>query len=128
MKKNSLLIFGVIAVAGFFAWKKGLFGKKAETTEPETIDEESKGETTPGKPGTATPGTATPGQSAPATIIDVTKGNITVPQAIEQAKDIVEKFKSLRVLIKTPKGQKNIQVSRKKKKPKTKRAKKTRNL
>ena len=123
MKKNSLLIFGVIAVAGFFAWKKGLFGKKAETTEPETIDEESKGETTPGKPGTATPG-----QSAPATIIDVTKGNITVPKEIEQAKDIVEKFKSLRVLIKTPKGQKNIQVSRKKKKPKTKRAKKTRNL
>jgi hypothetical protein len=123
MKKNSLLIFGVIAVAGFFAWKKGLFGKKAETTEPETIDEESKGETTPGKPGTATPG-----QSVPATIIDVTKGNISVPQAIEQAKDIVEKFKSLRVLIKTPKGQKNIQVSRKKKKPKTKRAKKRSNL
>lgn len=123
MKKNSLLILGVIAVAGFFAWKKGLFGKKAETTEPETIDEESKGETTPGKPGTTTPGT-----SAPATIIDVTKGNITVPQAIDQAKSIVEKYKGLKVLIKTPKGQKNIQVSQKKKKPKTKRAKSSSNI
>lgn len=114
MKKQTLLILGVVAVAGFFAWKKGLFGKKAETTEPaepETADESE----TPGKP--VAPGTA------PATIIDVTKGNITVPEAIEQAKSIVENVKNVKVLIKTPPGQKNIKVQRKEAK-KVKRAEK----
>jgi len=115
MKKQSLLILGVIAVAGYFAFKKGLFGKKIETpeTEPELTDDESKGEPKPFAPGTAP---TTPGNTmAPATIIDVTKGNISVPEAIEQAKNIVEKLKDVRVLIKTPKGQKNISVQRKKK-------------
>lgn len=117
MKKQTLLILGVVAVAGFFAWKKGLFGKKTQTTEPgepaepETTDESE----TPGKP--VAPGTA------PATIIDVTKGNITVPEAIEQAKSIVENVKNVKVLIKTPPGQKNIKVQRKEAK-KVKRAEK----
>mgnify|MGYP003325914356 CR=1 FL=1 len=112
MKKQNLLLLGAVAIAGFYAWKKGMFGgKKSEETTPEEKSEETKEETPGGKPGTST--------SAP-TIIDISKGNITPAQAIEQAKNIVETVKNAKVLIKTKKGQKNIVVSKKKKKPKTK--------
>lgn len=117
MKKQNYLIFGAIAVAGYLAYKKGLFGKKTEETPEETTPEETKSEGKPMSPGTSSaPGTAP-------TIIDISKGNITPAQAIEQAKNIVDTINNATVLIKTKKGQKNIVV----KKKKTKKVKKAKN-
>jgi hypothetical protein len=116
MKKQNYLIFGAIAVAGYLAYKKGLFGKKTEETPEETTPEETKLEGKPMAPGTSSsPGTAP-------TIIDISKGNITPAQAIEQAKNIVDTIHNATVLIKTKKGQKNIVVKKKKTK-KVKKAK-----
>lgn len=107
-KQSTLIIIAVLAVGGFFAYKKGLFGKKTEETEtPET--DESKDEAKGSEPGTAK--ASAPG--APATIIDTTRGNITVPQAIEQAKTLVEAVKGAKVLIKTKRGDSNIMVKSK---------------
>ena len=117
MKKQNYLIFGAIAVAGYLAYKKGLFGKKTEETPEETTPEETKPEE--GKP--MAPGTSSAPGTAP-TIIDISKGNITPAQAIEQAKNIVDTIHNATVLIKTKKGQKNIVVKKKKTK-KVKKAK-----
>lgn len=106
MKKQSTIIIVLLAIGGYFAYKKGLFGKKSEETETPGTDE-SKDETKGSESGTSK--ASAPG-TAPATIIDTTRGNITVPQAIEQAKTLVEAVKSAKVLIKTKRGSSNILV------------------
>jgi len=108
-KQSTIIIIGILAIGGYFAFKKGLFGKKSEEPGTETETDESKAETKEGEPGTEKE--SAPGKpGAPATIIDTTRGNITVPQAIEQAKSIVEAVKSAKVLIKTKRGNSNILV------------------
>jgi hypothetical protein len=111
MKKQSqIILLGALAVGGYFAYKNGLFGKKTpeETTPEETTPEETT--TTPTGETVTTkfvPATTT------ATIDQSSGGN--VKESIEKAKELVSQFKDLTVKIKTPKGQPNVKVAKKKK-------------
>lgn len=104
MKKQSqLILLGALAVGGYYAYSKGMFGKKTteETTPEETTPEEKTTEKT---------------QTA---IIDHSGGG-NVKQSIETAKEIVSQFKDIAVSIRTPKGQPNVKIAKKKKKKYTK--------
>ena len=57
----------------------------------------------------------------PDATIDTTKTGQSVSQAIEAAKQIAQGYKDIKVLIKTPNGQKNISYTKGVKKPKHKR-------
>jgi hypothetical protein len=57
-------------------------------------------------------------------VVDTTKTGQTVSQAIETAKQIAQGYQDVKVLIKTPTGQKDITFTKGKKKPKHKKRKK----
>jgi len=57
----------------------------------------------------------------PDATIDTTKTGQSVSQAIEAAKQIAQGYKDIKVLIKTPKGQKDLSYTQGAKKPKSKR-------
>jgi microcompartment protein CcmL/EutN len=86
-----------------------MFGKKTteETTPEETTPEEKTTEKT---------------QTA---IIDHSGGGGNIKQSIETAKEIVSQFKDIAVKIKTPKGEPNVNVFKKKKKKYTKEEKRS---
>jgi hypothetical protein len=118
MKKNTttLLIVGALAVGGYLAYKKGMFGKKTETDE--TPDEAPEGEdaptTTKGGGGSSSFATGGGGSTKGVTaILDIATSGKPLSDAIEKAKGIVEDYKAGRVIIKTEKGKKNISVTRK---------------
>lgn len=98
MKKQNLLLIGALAVGGYFAWKKGLFGGSGSTEEGE--------ETTPGEEETET-GT----KKSIDTVLDTRTSGLSIPQAIEQAKSLTKEVKDIAVLIKTPKGTSDIVVA-----------------
>jgi len=101
MKKQSqLILLGALAVGGYYAYSKGMFGKK-------TTEETSPEETTPEEKTTEKTQTA---------IIDHSGGG-NVKQSIETAKEIVSQFKDIAVSIRTPKGQPNVKIAKKKKRP-----------
>lgn len=106
MKKQNLLLIGALAVGGFFAWKKGLFGGGGS-------DETAKGGAEPGDD-----------DGEIDTVIDTKKTGQTVKQALQQAKELSKNVKDIAVLVKTPKGQSNIVVSSGKKKQERKAARK----
>jgi len=109
MKKQSqLILLGALAVGGYYAYSKGMFGKK--TTEETTPEETTPEETTKEKTQTA--------------IIDHSGGG-NVKQSIETAKEIVSQFKDIAVSIRTPKGQPNVKIAKKKKKRYTKEEKRS---
>ena len=110
MKKNTttLLIVGALAVGGYLAYKKGLFGKKSAETD-ETPDEAPEGEGEPASKG----GGGTPAQKGVTAILDIATSGKPLSDAIVKAKGIVEDYKAGRVIIKTEKGKKNISVTRK---------------
>ena len=112
MKKQSqLILLGALAVGGYYAYSKGMFGKKStdETTPEETTPEETT-KTSEGKTYTSsyTPATTT----TTATIDQSGGGNIK--ESIEKAKELVSQFKDLTVRIKTPKGKPNVKIAKKK--------------
>ena len=109
MKKQSqLILLGALAVGGYYAYSKGMFGKK--TTEETTPEETTPEETTKEKTQTA--------------IIDHSGGG-NVKQSIETAKEIVSQFKDIAVSIRTPKGQPNVKIAKNKKKRYTKEEKRS---
>lgn len=120
MKKNTttLLIVGALAVGGYLAYKKGLFGKKSAETD-ETPDEAPEGEGEPASKGGggsssySTGGGGTPAQKGVTAILDIATSGKPLSDAIVKAKGIVEDYKAGRVIIKTEKGKKNISVTRK---------------
>jgi hypothetical protein len=115
MKKQSqLILLGALAVGGYFAYTKGMFGKKSteETPEetPEKTTPEEKTNTGGGESYTTryTPATTT----TTATIDQSGGGNIK--ETIEKAKQLVTEVKDLTVKIKTPKGKPNVKIAKKK--------------
>lgn len=100
MKKQNLLLIGALAVGGFFAWKKGLFGGGGS-------DETARGgsETEPGDD-----------DGEIDTVIDTKKTGQSVSEAVRQAKELSKNVKDIAVLVKTPKGQSNVLVASGKKK------------
>ena len=58
--------------------------------------------------------------SQPDTVIDTTKTGQSVSQAIDAAKQIAQGVKDIKVLIKTPRGQKDISYTKGAKKPRRK--------
>lgn len=114
MKKNTttLLIVGALAVGGYLAYKKGMFGKKAAETD-ETPDEAPEGEGEPASKGGGGTGSGSKGVTA---IMNIATSGKPLSEAIEKAKGIVEDYKAKRVIIKTGKGKKDISVKRKAKK------------
>jgi hypothetical protein len=108
MKKQNLLLIGALAVGGFFAWKKGLFGGGGS-------DETARG---------GSDVEAGDDDAGIDTVIDTKKTGQTVKQALQQAKELSKNVKDIAVLVKTPKGQSNIVVSSGKKKQERKAARK----
>jgi hypothetical protein len=118
MKKNTttLLIVGALAVGGYLAYKKGMFGKKTETDEtPDEVPEgEGEPKTTKGDGGSSSYATGGGGGSKGVTaILDIATSGKPLSEAIEKAKGIVQDYKAGRVIIKTKKGKKNVSVTRK---------------
>ena len=115
MKKQSqLILLGALAVGGYYAYSKGMFGKKTtEETTPEETTPEEKTTTGGGETYTSkyTPSTTT----TTATIDHSGGGNIK--ETIDKAKQLVSEVKDLTVKIRTPKGQPNVKVAKKKKRP-----------
>jgi hypothetical protein len=99
-KQNTLLYVGAAALA-FFLFKDKLMGAK-------TADEESE----------VMPTDAT----APDATVDASAPGSSVSQAINQAKEIAQGFKDVKVLIKTPRGTKDIVLSKGKAKRMARRA------
>ena len=108
MKKNTttLLIVGALAVGGYLAYKKGMFGKKTETDE--TPDEAPEGEGEPASKG----GGGTPAQKGVTAVLNIATSGKPLSEAIQKAKGIVEDYKAGKVIIKTGKS-KNVSVTRK---------------
>ena len=118
MKKQSqLILLGALAVGGYYAYSKGMFGKK--TTEETTPEETTPEETTP-KETTKTGGGETyttkyaPATTTTTAVIDHSTGG-DISKSIETAKQIVSEAKNLAVRIKTAKGKPNIKIHKKKK-------------
>lgn len=114
MKKNTttLLIVGALAVGGYFAYKNGMFGKKAEDETPE--DETPEDKTEGG--GGGTPSGSGGGSKAKkdlTAILDIENTGKPLSEAINKAKTLVEDYRAGKVVIKTPAGQKDIIVRRK---------------
>jgi len=103
-KQNTLLYVGAAALA-FFLFKDKLMGSK-------TADEGSE----------VTPGDAKDADQ----VVDASAPGSSVTKAIETAKEIAQGFKDVKVLIKTPRGTKDIVLSKGKKKRMARRALKKR--
>ena len=88
-KQNTLLYVGAAALA-YFLFKDKLMGKKA--------DEESE----------VTPADAT----NPDATVDASAPGSSITQAISQAKELAQGVKDIKVLIKTPRGTKDIVLSK----------------
>jgi len=114
MKKQSqLILLGALAVGGYYAYSKGMFGKKTtEETTPEETTPEEKTTTGGGKSYTTkfSPATKT------TALIDQSSGG-NIKDTIDKAKQLVSEVKDLTVKIRTPKGQPNVKIAKKKKKP-----------
>jgi hypothetical protein len=95
-KIKPIYLIGAAAVAAYF-FRDKLFGAKTPDGE---IDQ-----------------TEAAGADA---VVDTTKTGQTVSQAIETAKQIAQGYKDVKVLIKTPAGQKDISYTKGDKKPKSK--------
>lgn len=68
-------------------------------------------------------GEISPAEAAlPDAVVDTEKTGQTVSQAIETAKQIAQGVQDIKVLVKTPKGQKDIALTKGKKKPKKRKA------
>lgn len=102
-KIKPIYLIGAAALAAYL-FKDKLFGKGAaskEVSDTEVdLSEASK--------------------EKPDVVIDTTKTGDTVKQAVETAKTISEGVKDIKVLIKTPAGTKDVQITKGKKKPKRK--------
>lgn len=94
MKQNNLMTIALVGVGLIAANKMGLFGNKQ--TGKNTDDDDT---------------TETPEAKQVDAVIDTEKQNMSVPAAIEAARDIVNNVKDAAVLIKTPDGQQNIAVT-----------------
>jgi len=117
MKKgNTLLIVGAAAVA-LFLFKDKLFGGGAAST-ARSIDEE-----TPDTPDTTSAAMET---TTPDAIVDASKPGSSIESAINTAQTIAKGARSIAVLIKTPRGQKNVLLTKGTKKAKRKKCKLTR--
>jgi len=95
MKKNTttILIIAALGAGAYYAYKKGMFGKGAEA------------------PADAEPGTEpTADKEKTDAVIDTVKQGITIPQAIEKAKEIATQLEDSKILIKTREGLKDIVV------------------
>jgi hypothetical protein len=118
MKKgNTLLIVGAAAVA-LFLFKDKLFSAGGGSTSKLTDQDElpPADETTP---------TATETTTADA-IVDASKPGSSIESALNTAKTLAQSAKDIAVLIKTPSGQKNVLLTKGKKKAKRKKCKLTR--
>jgi hypothetical protein len=113
MKKQSqLILLGALAVGGYYAYSKGMFGKK--TTEETTPEDTTPEETTKTGSGESYTSRYTPSTTTTTAVIDHSNGG-NVEQSIEKAKQLVLEVKDLAVRIKTAKGQPNIKIAKKKK-------------
>ena len=112
MKKQSqLILLGVLSVGGFYAYKKGMFGKKTtDITTPEETTPEEKTNTGSGESYTTR---YTPATTTTTATIDQSNGG-DIKQTIEKAKQLVTEVKDLTVKIKTPKGKPNVKIAKKK--------------
>jgi hypothetical protein len=100
-KIKPIYLIGAAAVAAYF-FRDKLFGG-AKEIEPGIQSEVDQTEA-----------------AQPDATIDTTKTGQTVSQAIETAKQIAQGYKDIKVLIKTPNGQKDISYTKGAKKPKRK--------
>lgn len=104
-KIKPIYLIGAAALAAYL-FKDKLFGKSAAAKE--ITDSEIE-----------------PAEAAkPDAVIDTTKTGQTVTQAVEAAKQIAQGVKDIKVLIKTPAGQKDVTVTSGYKKPLHKKRKK----
>lgn len=97
-KKSNLLIWAALAAGAFFLMRPGgalAIKKGGEAEEPDITPE-------PGE---------TPEAKQLDAVIDVQKEKISVPEAIDRARDIATTVQDAAVLIKTPDGQSNIAVT-----------------
>jgi len=116
MKKQSqLILLGALAVGGYFAYTKGMFGKKSteETTPEETPEKTTPEETTKTGGGESYTTRYTPATTTTTATIDQSGGG-NIKESIEKAKELVSQFKDLTVRIKTPKGKPNVKIAKKK--------------
>ena len=98
-KIKPIYLIGAAAVAAYF-FRDKLFG--AKTPDGGVMPQEA---------------------AQPDAVVDTTKTGQTVSQAIETAKQIAQGYQDIKVLVKTPKGQKDITLTKGSKKPKHKRHK-----
>ena len=113
MKKQSqLILLGALAVGGYYAYSKGMFGKK--TTEETTPEETTPKETTKTGGGETYTTKYAPATTTTTAVIDHSTGG-DISKSIETAKQIVSEAKNLAVRIKTAKGKPNIKIHKKKK-------------
>lgn len=118
MKKNTLLYIALAGIGGYFLYKKFYAGKTSSsdsnsddsgTTSKENDSDDSSTESTGSKKVTLTAGYEEDG----------------IDRKLNKAKEILENVQSVsQVIIQTPKGQKNVKVSRKPKSRLIKRYKK----
>jgi len=115
MKKQSqLILLGALAVGGYFAYTKGMFGKKStEETPEETPEKTTPEETTTTGGGESYTTRYTPATTTTTATIDQSGGG-NIKESIEKAKELVSQFKDLTVRIKTPKGKPNVKIAKKK--------------
>ena len=115
MKKQSqLILLGALAVGGYYAYSKGMFGKKTtEETSPEETTPEEKTTSADGKSYTSK---YTPSTTTTTALIDQSSGG-NIKDTIDKAKQLVSEVKDLTVKIRTPKGQPNVKIAKKKKRP-----------
>jgi hypothetical protein len=97
-KIKPIYLIGAAAIAAYL-FRNKLFGAKMPTSE---IDQQDA--------------------ANPDAVVDTTKTGQTVSQAIETAKQIAQGVQDVKVLIKTPRGEKDITLTKGAKKPRKKRA------
>jgi hypothetical protein len=97
-KIKPIYLIGAAALAAYL-FRNKLFGAKMPTSE---IDQQEA--------------------ANPDAVVDTTKTGQTVTQAIETAKQIAQGVNDVKVLIKTPRGEKDITLTKGAKKPRKKRA------
>lgn len=99
-KSTNILIFGAIAVALFMFKDKLGFGKKSSADESDD-DKEPMSEKEKEKKDA---------------VIDMVKSGLTLPQAVEKAKEVAQTLKDANVVVKTPANVPNVTIRTGKKK------------